>query len=223
MLGGNVNDGTTTVARRSPSTEGQQSTWMDLLDVAAIPRRMAVLSTLGRAGEISITELTARVVARSREVPVADVTEEQFDETMAALEHQHLPALFDRGLLSIGADELGSVALGPAFDSNDVDRVEALVESGSIDETLADALADPTRRQVVSILAETDGVVGLDELVGAVAAREPGWTPADLRLRLYHCDLPKLAAAGVVDFRPDEELVGYDGLWTELEVAVKSK
>lgn len=70
--------------------------------------------------------------------------------------------------------------------------------------TLADTaheiLADPTRRALLRVLTADRGGMALTELVRRLAERPVG--PADeraLRLRLYHCHLPKLAAAGAVN------------------------
>lgn len=218
-----MNDGITTAPHGSPSYDDPTSTWMDLLAVAATPRRMAVLSTVSRSGELTITDLTARVVARVRGIPLADVTEEQYAETRAALHHSHLPALAERGLVEVRAEaDATSVSPGPAFDAAHVDAVESLAGVGAIDPTLASALGDRRRRQIVSILSETDGAVRTDLLAETMAGSSTHSSTGQTAeaLRLHHCDLPKLAEAGVVDYRPEERLVSYEGLPAAVEVVL---
>lgn len=76
---------------------------------------------------------------------------------------------------------------------------------------LYEALSRERRRRILSVLAETEGPLGVDELARAVAARERDARPADLdeadvervRVSLYHRHVPKLADAGLV-VRDDE-------------------
>lgn len=83
-------------------------------------------------------------------------------------------------------------------------------------------LAAAERRAVLAVVAERSGPFKLDEIAAAVAARDhaagardgPAETPMtgdatpsgvasqDLRIGLHHCHLPKLDAAGVVDYDP---------------------
>ena len=91
------------------------------------------------------------------------------------------------------------------------------------------ALADPLRRQTVSVLADRDPPVSLLELAAAVYRAEsageaatdggasPGDTPSDdgpagdreqrVAAALYHVHLPKLDDAGVVSFDPESKEV----------------
>jgi predicted transcriptional regulator len=66
-----------------------------------------------------------------------------------------------------------------------------------------------------ALLAELfdGGTATVDELVEALAAKRPREVGrrGDLRLRLLHADLPKLAAAGIVRFDRDDATVALAG------------
>lgn len=76
---------------------------------------------------------------------------------------------------------------------------------GPPDSIASVVLADPRRRRVVDALADLQPPVSLERLAAAVADRDSGETPAgpdDVVISLHHVHLPKLAAAGVVDYDP---------------------
>lgn len=81
----------------------------------------------------------------------------------------------------------------------------------STDELLR-LFADEDRRRVVECLAETeDGSATVADLAVALETDppEPGARPEEMALALHHRHLPKLDAAGVVDYDPDRQLVRY--------------
>jgi DNA-binding transcriptional ArsR family regulator len=87
----------------------------------------------------------------------------------------------------------------------------------SVDEALR-LIADGRRRRVLHTLRESDGTVTVTAIVDRIVAAERDVTdgsvaPRSVRTSLHHVHLPKLAAAGVVEFdvesgevryRPDE-------------------
>jgi hypothetical protein len=82
----------------------------------------------------------------------------------------------------------------------------------SLDATLA--LLNDHRRHVVDCLAERECPVPLESLAEAVATREADADAGDARLDgdeiaspLHHTHLPKLAAAGVVEYDAEERTV----------------
>jgi hypothetical protein len=79
-------------------------------------------------------------------------------------------------------------------------RENASPES-SPDELLT-VLADDRRRQIVSVLLETDGVVSLDGLVAEIARRDRASEAATNRIKtmLYHSHLPLLADRGLIAY-----------------------
>ena len=93
------------------------------------------------------------------------------------------------------------------------------------DPELIEAFADSRRQHAIRILRQR-GRTTLRELAGAVVRREGG-DPSDetelerASLALYHAHLPKLAAAAVVEFDPDERWVRYTAT-AEVESAVAS-
>lgn len=78
---------------------------------------------------------------------------------------------------------------------------------------LLDALNDPDRRVVLHAVHETGRPVGVDELVARVVAFQCRTLPdADvpvqaIRTRLHHVHLPKLGAAGLLDYDARREVV----------------
>ena len=80
-------------------------------------------------------------------------------------------------------------------------------------DALFGVLADARRRHVIRILDDADAdVVPVPAIAESLATREATTTPTDrLVVSLRHVHLPKLAAAGVVDFAPDRSAVRYEG------------
>nr|WP_233265092.1 hypothetical protein [Halomarina oriensis] len=73
-----------------------------------------------------------------------------------------------------------------------------------------------TCRQVVAFLLEVDGVWDVRTLADELVRLDPTLPPdteadrnpvEERAIRLYHCALPKLAEAGVVEFDVDEQTV----------------
>lgn len=84
-----------------------------------------------------------------------------------------------------------------------------------------DLLEPRRRRDLLRVLEGREGRVDLEELAAAVA-RRGDVAAGDLRVLLYQSDLPKLAAAGVVDFDREERTAALSPaaiqLWPVLEV-----
>jgi len=78
---------------------------------------------------------------------------------------------------------------------------------------LVDALNDPNRRLVLHAVHDASGTVDVAELVTRLVAFRhsslPGddAAPADIRTRLHHVHLPKLGAAGLVEYDEDAATV----------------
>ena len=92
-------------------------------------------------------------------------------------------------------------------------------------------LADVHRRAVVGYCRdEADTRISLERLVSGVICdltEDFGeeLNPVDVRTRLHHVHLPKLAEAGVVDYDPETNVVQYRGdpLVEELFVTVEDE
>ena len=83
-----------------------------------------------------------------------------------------------------------------------IDGPGSSLQPESLD-SLFDALADRRRREAVALLAVTEGAVSREELVEYVAAADPGIDDSRrevLTAQFHHRHLPKLAAAGLVDY-----------------------
>lgn len=82
---------------------------------------------------------------------------------------------------------------------------------GPFRNAVAAVLADPRRRRVVDALGDLRPPVAIERLAEAVADRDPAEVPDasvdDVATTLHHVHLPKLAAAGVVDYDPETTTV----------------
>ncbi len=94
-------------------------------------------------------------------------------------------------------------------------------------EVVEDILASERRRAMLSCLADADGPVVFDDLVGAVRASEGRAEPVEddgggeVRQEIYDRHLPKLTATGVVEYDSMCETVELvdDGLTVDLDRA----
>lgn len=65
-------------------------------------------------------------------------------------------------------------------------------------------LSSKRRRIVCNVLAEEDAPIGFEELATTVFAREnAAESGGDVKIALHHVHLPKLDAAGVIDYDVD--------------------
>lgn len=72
------------------------------------------------------------------------------------------------------------------------------------DSTKYRVLADERRREVLAILAEENGTVGLDTLVDELVSRhEQTDGTQQVKVSLHHTHLPMMDDAGVVDYEPE--------------------
>lgn len=216
-----MHDPSASVTSRGPSETEVTPDWVDLFSAAADTRRLAILATLRGAGRLPIEELSARVADRE------PGPEGGGDVTPATLYHVHLPKLAEAGLVEVTEDADGAaVAPGPAFEAGAVEALERAVDSDPVDEATVSALEEPRRRRAISVLSAVGGSISLDDLAAAISAG--GATPSgeptpDVAVTLHHVDLPKLAAADLVDYEPEAGLVTYRGLPDELSVVVAGR
>lgn len=89
-------------------------------------------------------------------------------------------------------------------------------ETGELDlDAVFDALSDQRRRHVISCLLADGRAMALSDLARIVAEREADGadrqidfeTVRGIETSLYHVHVPKLAAAGVVEYDRDRDLV----------------
>lgn len=87
--------------------------------------------------------------------------------------------------------------------------------SNQDDDIAVSTLADPNRRRVLRTLRDAGSRLSLADLATEIARREsdsetddvPWEQASNYHVMLYHCHLPKLEAAGLVDFDADQKMV----------------
>lgn len=87
-----------------------------------------------------------------------------------------------------------------------------VIDAGDNPDDMFDVLADERRVQVLSVLREDSTAMGLSTLVERVAERmqsDPSSevAPRRLRISLHHQHLPKIAAAGLVEYDAENHIV----------------
>jgi hypothetical protein len=212
---------------RSVSSEPQPPFWgeggndSERSQIVGDPRHRWLLSILlGRSRPIGVEDLCARLAseeaAESSSSSVSDRRSIRLD-----LRHRCLPKLeaigwIDRRPEGLVADEpinLGADAFSPPDLRNpdDPDWGATSVLLGS-----------PRREAIVSVVAARQGRIGVDGLVRELRAPDrvsPGTVPDDDRtvsITLHHVDLPRLAAADLIEHDRDggtvvrtDRLVGF--------------
>ena len=74
-------------------------------------------------------------------------------------------------------------------------------------------LADRRRRQILRYLHDSDFPEGIESIADAVEDRRGAPPRRELRIALHHKHLPKLDAAGLIEYAADDNLVvGADGI-----------
>lgn len=179
-----------------------------LLECLRAGRRRAVIGTVAdRAGALTERELA---------VELAGGTERQADDTAVRsthvdLRHVHLPVLGEAGLVDWD-EAVGTVSAGSHPVLTDP-RFEALVAVE--DDRVIEAVVDERRREILRCL-EGRGETQTADLAREVAAREETGDPsngtvAEVSIELHHVHLPKLSAAGLVEFDHDAGTVAAQG------------
>lgn len=100
-------------------------------------------------------------------------------------------------------------------DSTDADEGDRVVSSDISVAGLFDLLADERRRYALACLWEHDGAMTMSDLAEDVAALETEEPRTAIEAEmvqtvatsLYHSHVPKLAAAGVVEYDRDRDMV----------------
>ncbi|MFB6130573.1 MAG: hypothetical protein ABEJ28_07110 [Salinigranum sp.] len=171
---------------------------------------------------------TILAVLRERGAPVArnalveDIATREREDTgtvLTTLVHVHLPKLEDAGLVRCGPDdEIGlpedSLVRSQGFGD--------LLEAAAAFESDVSLFADRRRRELLAELIDRGEPMGVEELALVLRANASG-TPEEadagcvagadeVRVSLHHVHLPKLDAAGVVDYDHERGTVTYRGL-----------
>lgn len=187
----------------------------EVFEAIAHPRRRAVLRTLDRMTSARPAELATHVVADEQDEQLMDVDPEDAERALLDLEHVHLPLLMDADLLA-REDGIVTTTQHPALQDPKIDEMIE-TEAPGWDEIL-DGLADKRRRIALTALYRNEGPMDREDLAVEVTAKvrddtEAGDAPdasvEDVLRNLHHVDLPKLEAAGLVEY--EDGAVTYEG------------
>jgi len=92
--------------------------------------------------------------------------------------------------------------------SEDLHRVSYPFDTDAIHTILADA----DRRLLLEVLGSENAPLGLSSLAGAIAARPTGTSDEEhLRISLYHNHVPRMEAAGLVEYEGGGDQVELTG------------
>lgn len=171
--------------------------------------RRAVRILRGHNDAITVRELAERLAAsESTEADASAV-----DSVRIRLHHVDVPKLADAGLLEWDR-EAGAVSPTdhPVYDGSGADEDEAVASRPSN----VPALADDRRREILAAIAAESGPITREALARKVATRDADGEPSESRIesvliRLHHCQLPKLAEAGLVEYDRGDGTVTYQG------------
>lgn len=186
--------------------------------------RRHVLGLLYTEAPASVTreELAVSLAAENHGKSREQVTAEERQQALTALDHVHVPQLEDAGLIEQDTEgDTVTLADHPAFQDVGIRAVitgDARADSDSLDALFA-ALADPRRRAILDVLSRQYQPIQTETLAREVGAREQGTsardvTPEDIEqifmsFRLIH--LLKLSEADLIDYNIDEQTVAYAG------------
>jgi hypothetical protein len=146
-----------------------------------------------------------------RSITSTIMTTEEFVETLAAAEESEMEAVV------AGAGERESNESVVAFVPEDV-------ETSLATDTLFELLKNQRRRDALDYLRANDGWATLSDMAEHIAALENDVPVGEINSKqrkrvyigLYQCHLPKMAAAGVVDFDKNRGTIGLADLAAQL-------
>lgn len=167
-------------------------------------------------GERSTAEL-ARTLA-ARRCGERTVDEEAIRRCRIELRHVRLPKLAADGLVEFDPDA-GTVTVGEHTLTPQDSEATGAGEGLSADVLTEGRRSEQRRTVLAALVSDTlDGEATLTELAVAVTAVERdtvadtvGSTVGHTRTTLHHVHLPKLTAAGLIDYDPETRTVTYSG------------
>jgi DNA-binding transcriptional ArsR family regulator len=196
----------------------------EVLSALSDDRRRTVLGTLAdRVTPVSELCLAVHVAAGEIDGSIADPTIEEVNRVHRDLQHRHLPKLDAAGLARWNRE--GGTVTRTDHPLYSLPEFETVVrrETDGWSEILAN-LADDCRREVLRVLEATPGSLSLEALTEDVlewadsecARREKqvdddAAVRTNVRTRLYHVHLPKLAADGLIEWDPEAKTARYVG------------
>jgi hypothetical protein len=197
----------------------------DGYDVASIlgdSRSRRILSILlDRAEPMSSRELSVHIAAQEAGVPPAAVSEAEYGPVLTALEHRHLPKLERVGWVDHGP--LGLTAMELHVAPTDALSMPSLREPEHPHwEPISALLSHPYRIVLLALLAERQQSASLATFAAQLRECEHlPWVDSlpdqqQLRARLYHVDVPKLADIGLLAFDTAEQTITHTALTSDI-------
>lgn len=191
---------------------GRKEMYTDLFEILTDETRRRIIRILGeRTESISEQELAEQLAAT--EADQEERVSEVIESLLIELYHIHLPKLVDNGLIEWDRDAQTLNLTDHPMDG--IDHLEEKISTNGWD-SIASALADGRRRRTLAIVESENGPTRRGDL-----ARELVRTEADERktrsdvenvaVQLHNHHLPKLEAAGLVEYDIDEATVTYEG------------
>ncbi|WP_225334009.1 DUF7344 domain-containing protein [Halomicrobium urmianum] len=183
----------------------------ELMQVLAPPRRRRVVSVLEDIDALSTESLAASVLADEATAAATVVTDDRRREMHSSLVHVDLPALEDAGVLEYDRTS-NWVAARSARPARIAQRIASAADGD--DRATLEALANERRQALLTCVAGK-GPCELERVARLVAARERDCRPAavpadvadDVATSLHHVHLPKLGAADLLHYDPEENVV----------------
>lgn len=188
----------------------------DLRSITAVlsePYQRRVLSILReRSTPLTKRDLAVQLAARREDVPPSETSKRARRHAQRNLHHRHLPELEALDWIERRPD--GIVVTERS--SLDIDALPIPDLTAAVDpswEALATLIAPARRRRVGRIVADRSAPLTLDELAAELStadhapageASDPDW----FRAAIHHVDLPKLDGVDLIEYDPDEQVIG---------------
>jgi hypothetical protein len=175
--------------------------------IVADPRQRRILSILeSRSRPTTVDELGRRLAAAERDdgAVVDDVDPQSI---RLDLRHRCLPSLESVGWIDRQPD---GIRLDDPLSAVDISTPPLGAPDDPAWPVVSALLARPSRRVILSVVADHDGRLTLTDLAVELRLRDDVVQPDDdrrLPIALHHVDLPKLAAIEVIEYDPDARTV----------------
>lgn len=180
-----------------------------MLAVLSHPRCRQVVTQLSAdPAPSTLTDLVAALRALDDSTSESHTDDATSESLAISLHHVHLPKLAAAGLVEYDPTSR-TLARGSRVGSGDIERASSLLTR--LDDELSDAevrlFATPTMRATLTVLHDTVGTELSLSSVAAGLSAQFGGSDRTHAMRLRHSLLPKLVAAGVVDYDESAETV----------------
>jgi len=173
--------------------------------IVADPRQRRILSILdSRARPTTADELGRRLADVEHDEAAVDDADRR--SIRLDLRHRCLPSLEAVGWIDRRPD---GIRLDDPLSAVDLSLPPLRTPDDPAWPVVSALLARPSRRAILSVVADHDGRLSLTDLAAELRLRDDVQPGDDRRLQiaLHHVDLPKLAAIGVIEYDPDARTV----------------